>query len=429
MAYVPLSSIVAVQANPSVLQAVVLVTNPVSTLSVNPTPSSVLVLNPVSTLSVNPNPSSVYVINPVSILATTQSGTRITSLVSTIPSSVLVGASIIGLTPVAVTNTPSISGDVRIIGSVVTTGGTAGTQYLEGAVQSSVTGNAIMFRESESTSVIGTVSPTTPLPIVGSVSGSVGIVGNPSISGTVNTLPLGTIVTSLVSTIPSSVIVGTSIFGQLPAGTAPLGSVAVLQGTNPWIQTFSNSSILAVPIGSVITVLQSSSIITLQQAQSIVGTYSEDTGHTTADKGIFILGVRNDAIASFVSANLEYTPKAVDSAGRTLIKPFSPEDGTIISYTGSVVSGSVTQIAASAIGMRNYITDFWVANTGSVSTLITFQDGSTSILGRTIAPAGGGSNSPGIAIPFKTAPSQDLAFLAGTSTSVLYMTVKGYQAP
>ena len=177
------------------------------------------------------------------------------------------------------------------------------------------------------------------------------------------------------------------------------------------------------PVGSTITVLQ---------AASIAGTYAEDAAHTSADRGLFTLGVRNDAVASFVSANLEYTPKAVDSAGRTIIKPFAADDSATFTYQGSIVSGSVTLIRASTIGLRSYITDFWIANTNtvsSVSTLVTFQDGSTSIIGRTIAPAGGGSNAPGIAIPMKTNPSQDLAFVLSPAASILYVTVNGYQAP
>ena len=380
MAYIPSSgSVVAFQGNPSVLQAVVLVTNPVSTLSVNPTPSSVLVLN------------------PVSLLGVTQSGAWSASLVGTIPGSV-----------VAFQGTSEWTVKSSIAGGVFP---------VSGSVAAVVTNNVTVV-----SSLAGGIFP---------VSGSVAAVitnTNVNVSGSVVGFQGGTQITSLVSTVPSSVIVGASIFGQLPAGTAPIGSVAVLQGTNPWIQTFSNSSILAVPVGSIITT-NVGSVIAVLQTPSIVGTYAEDATHTTADRGLFVLGVRNDAIASFTSANLEYGPQATDSAGRAIIKPFSSEDGIIISYVGSVVSGSVTLISASAIGMRNYITDFWVANTGSVSTLITFQDGSTSILGRTIAPAGGGSNSQGIAIPLKTAPSQDLAFTMGTMASVLYMTVKGYRAP
>src|SRR3990167_10125027 len=169
-----------------------------------------------------------------------------------IPSSLLTGASIIGRPPVAVTNTPSISGTVDV--------------------------------NPTSVLVLNPVSILAVNPNPASV-----LVLNPvSILAVTQS---GTRITSLVSTIPSSVIVGVSIFGQLPAGSAPLGSVATLQGTNPWITNFQNSSILAVPVGSTIAIIQ---------ANSIAGTYAEDSGHTTADRGLFVLGVRNDAVASFV---------------------------------------------------------------------------------------------------------------------------------
>ena len=141
--------------------------------------------------------------------------------------------------------------------------------------------------------------------------------------------------------------------------------------------------------------------------------------------------MRNDVAASFVSADLEYSPLAVDSAGRVIGKPFAADE-TAFRFTGSVVSPSVTLIRASAVGLRQYITDFWVANTNtvtSVAALVTFQDGSTSIVGRTIAPAGGGSNSQGIAMPLRTNASQDLAFTVSPAPSILYVTVSGYQAP
>ena len=132
MAYIPSSgSVVAFQGNPSVLQAVVAVTNTpsisgtvnigtqsgsvvavlqgnasiialiqgsVATVApanqsvsgtININPASVQVLNPVSLLAVNPNPSSVFVVNPVSVLTVTQSGAWSASLVGTIPGSVI----------------------------------------------------------------------------------------------------------------------------------------------------------------------------------------------------------------------------------------------------------------------------------------------------------------------------------------------------
>lgn len=225
---------------------------------------------------------------------------------------------------------------------------------------------------------------------------------------------VGTNVTSLVSTIPSSVIVGASIFGQLPAGTAMLGSIAAYQGAVPWAMA-----------GSVVAFQGTAPWV----IQSIVGTYSEDQASTSADKGILSFGVRNDTVASLVNADLDYGAWSQDSAGRHLIKPFVSEDGTIISYVGSIVSGSVTLIQASAIGKRNYITDFILSNTGAATTLLTFQGGDTSLVGQYVVPTGGGMVATGFNIPLKTTASQDLVFKSSVMTSILYLTVKGYQAP
>lgn len=409
-----------------------------------------------------------------------QIGTVVTSLVSTVPSSVIVGASIFGLPPVNVTNFPTnqnVSGSVVsfqgtspwiITGSIQ--GGGAGVQYAEDEVVPSVTGTAVMFRKSQDSSVMEVVNPLAPLPVVGSVSGSVGVVGIPSVSGTVNigNFPTtqnvsgsvvsfpgagwpgsvvafqgGTQITSLVSTVPSSVIVGASIFGLPPVNVT--NTVTVVSSISGGIfpvsgsvaATITNTNVnvsgSVVAFGFPTNQNVSGSVVAFQGTnpwviQSIVGTYAEDVAFSANDKGMLIMGVRNDLLASIVGADLDYTPKTSDSAGRTLIKPFATDE-TSFTYTGSVVSGSVTLIKASAVGKRSYLTDFFIANTGSVATLVTFQDGSTSIIGNTIAPAGGGSNMPGMAVPIKTAPSQDLAFKMATSASVLYVTATGYQAP
>lgn len=44
--------------------------------------------------------------------------------------------------------------------------------------------------------------------------------------------------------------------------------------------------------------------------------YLEDSAHASGDNGAFILGVRNDANATLTSADGDYSPFAVDSAGR-----------------------------------------------------------------------------------------------------------------
>ena len=241
--------------------------------------------------------------------------------------------------------------------------------------------------------IVSSVLSAVPVTFSGSpsVSGAVTIVGNSSVSGTV----------------------GASLIGQLPAGTAVLGSVMVLQGTNPWniASVYGNisGSVLAQQLGTSIS--------------SVVGSIPSSllTG---------IHGHRNDAVASFLGGNLSWRPIATDSAGRPLVRPFAPEESRIEGYA-SVVSTSVTTlVAAAGAGLRNYVTDVWVANTGPATTLVTFRSGGgTSILGYTIAPTVGGSNLPGLATPLRTLANETFDFQATTATSVLYVTVKGFKAP
>lgn len=47
----------------------------------------------------------------------------------------------------------------------------------------------------------------------------------------------------------------------------------------------------------------------------IAGSYVEDTAHTGADRGLFLLGVRNDTTTVLTSANNDYSPIATDPYG------------------------------------------------------------------------------------------------------------------
>lgn len=321
---------------------------------------------------------------------------------------------------IAATFTPpanqSVSGtvqvDVRssvavaiISGSIAATFTPPANQSVSGAVSVS----NFPTTQNVSGSVVATQG-TTPWVITGSIQG----VANQSVSGTITAnqggnagfssrwpviLTNGTQTVDVSSASMLSVAVNNtpSISGTVNIGTIP-GSVVAFQGTSPWV------------------------------VQSIVGTYGEDIPSTAADKGLFTLGIRNDTVASLVGTDLDYTGWSTDSAGRHLVKPFVADEAAF-TYQGSVVSASVTLVKASAIGKRNYLTDFWATNTGSVAQLLTIQDGSTSILGFTIIPAGGGSNSPGINIPLKTNASQDLAYKVTGTSSTVYLTIQGYQAP
>lgn len=311
-----------------------------------------------------------------------------------------------------------------------------GTYQEETVGGPSIKGIALVWESNANTSVMSTVSPTNPLRISGSVSGTV-FATAPAGSIMTTVRPAGSItaVSGATTTTAGSIISATFPAGSIAAVSGattttagsiisaafPAGSVAGVRTDNASvIAIFQNSSILAVPVGSTIALLQ---------AASIVGTYAEDVAHATADKGLFIMGVRNDAVSSVTTAERDYSPVATDDVGRLITVPFAGQQACIISFVGSTVSGSVMLVKASVVGSRSYITDFWIANTGSVAQLVTFQGGDTSVLAYTMAPAGGGSNAPGIAVPLRTTLSQDLAVRVTGTSSVVYITVKGYQAP
>ena len=277
---------------------------------------------------------------------------------------------VIGNSSVQLLNSPNVIGSITalqgtspwLISSVYgnISGSIAGT-YTEPNVATSVTGLAMMFKTNISTSTMGVISATNPLPTIGSVSGSVGIVGNPSISGTVN-------------------IAGNpSISGTVNIGTIP-GSVVAFQG-GTW-------------------------------TPSAIG---------------YLL--RNDAVASTLGADLTYGPGARDSAGRTLSKPFAAEESRIEGYVTLTSTSLTTLVAAAGAGLRNYITDLWFANTGATTTLVTFTDSAASVLGYTIAPTVSGSNLPGLITPIRTGVNASFNIQAGSNTSILYATVKGFKAP
>lgn len=308
------------------------------------------------------------------------------------------GASILGINPDRSINASIVGIPTVLVGGSVTTIGTViANQSVSGTVGASVIGNV-------NTTITSIATASGAFPVTQS----------------------GTTISSLVSTVPSSVIVGASIFGQLPAGTAVLGSVVTLQGTSPWVisgtvtpsgnQSVSgalfvsgsvllgssnasviaylqNSSLIAINAGSVVTISQGS-VINVLQTPSIVGTYAEDAAHATGDKGVFVMQVRNDTMASVTSADGDYSPIAGGPVGETIVAnaPITKWVRGTADLRGAGSTGvSVIAISAGGSSVFTYVTGVQVANMGSASVLVTLASGG-SILGYTIAPAGGGSN-------------------------------------
>ena len=303
--------------------------------------------------------------------------------------------------------------------------------------------------------------------------GSIATVVNPAgsvttVTGAV-TAPAGSIMTVTGSvTAPAGSVMAVTVFGT-GANTSVLGSVTALQGTNPWttvnpagsvtavsfaaaanqsvsgaitnppgsvtavrtdnasvITVWQNSSIIAINAGSVVTI-SSGSVIAVLQAASIVGTYAEDAAHTTAEKGLFVLGVRNDLMASVTGADGDYSQIAVGPVGENIVAnaPISKwVRGTADLRVSS--GGSIVAIAAQGASVFTYITSAQFANMGPSSVLVTITGGLGSILAYTIAPAGGGSN---ITYPnaLKTGENSAIAASISGISSVL-VSLQGFTA-
>lgn len=265
------------------------------------------------------------------------------------------------------------------------------------------------------------------------------IISGSGVSGTIRTVVnISSFLTSVPTTASGnqsvSGTVGTSIVGQLPAGTAVLGSVATLQGTLPWAIAGSVLAVQGTWSGSVLATISGTpnvntagSVVAFQGGTQIASVVNSVPSSLLT--GVY--GFRNDAIASFLGGNLTWNQVATDSAGRIVTKPFSPEASRIEGYASTVNVSVTTLVAAAGAGLRNYITDLWFANTGATGTLITFRSSGTtgSVLGYTFAPTLSGSNLPGLVTPIRTLANETFDFQASTGTSVLYATVKGFIAP
>ena len=258
---------------------------------------------------------------------------------------------------------------------------------------------------------------------------NINITGNPSVSGQVGASVIGTVPVTQVGTWnvaqsgawTTSVVGGVSVLGgtvgvtQLGAWTTSVvGAVSVVGGTVGVTQVgVWATSVVGGPLN----------------INSILGTYAEDAGHVDGNPGVFTLGVRNDNVSSFVSANTDYTPFGLDSAGRSLMKPFAAEEARVEGQASLVSTSITTILPAAGTGLRNYITDIMVANSGATTTAITFKDGAGSLIGYTIAPTGGGSNMIGMAMPFRTGANQTFDFQPVSASSILYVTARGFKAP
>lgn len=257
----------------------------------------------------------------------------------------------------------------------------------------------------------------------------------------------------VVGLMPPQSVSGVGTFNIDPQGAGSIlaklinSSVTAYQGATPWVVTSNNTSVIVANIqqgnSSVTGTMSVLGTVPVTMsgvwATSIVGApvMVEDAAHTTGDRGLFVLGVRNDTVSSFTSANLDYGPIATDSQGRIITKPHAPVESSIVATASTVNAGfgtnqnaSVRVLAAPGAGLKWYITDLNVSNTGSVATLVTLTDDSSNTLWKGIAPGGGGNNMPGLNTPIVSAGANTpLGLVSGTAASIVHIWVAGYKAP
>lgn len=170
-------------------------------------------------------------------------------------------------------------------------------------------------------------------------------------------------------------------------------AVAGLQYQQVEIVGAGGSSTLSINTNGSLNFNQTGSVITVWQSPSIVGTQQLGAAFNTTKPGLLTFGLRNDTLTSVVSADRLYAPQAIGPSGETIVAnaPITQwVQGT--ADLRVVLGASVTAIAAQGASIFTYITGVQVANFGPSSVIVTLAGGLGSILGYTIAPAGGGSN-------------------------------------
>lgn len=100
---------------------------------------------------------------------------------------------------------------------------------------------------------------------------------------------------------------------------------------------------------------------------NIEGDYPEDSAHVSGDRGLFTLGVRNDANTALTSTDGDYSPFAVDSAGR-IKNVFSGQYAEDAAH----VSGDTGLFA---LGVRQDTTAATAGTTGDYSGIQTWSNG------------------------------------------------------
>lgn len=134
----------------------------------------------------------------------------------------------------------------------------------------------------------------------------------------------------------------------------------------------------------------SGTVNTVWTNPSIVGTYGDNSAHTIGSNAVFTLKVRNDTLSSVTSADKNYSPQAVGQAGEGIVAnaPLAKwVQGVASCFTGVIQP----VIAAQGAGIFTYITSGQVANNSGNNVYLTFYGATSSVVGYLPVPANSGA--------------------------------------
>jgi len=209
----------------------------------------------------------------------------------------------------------------------------------------------------------------------------------------------------------------------LQAGVNAIGSVATLQGTSPWLITGSVMNTMTRGVASVELMSTSASIMVNTPA-----TFAANSAWSQNKSVMATGGLRNDTLASITAADNTYSPFAVGPSGETIVAN-SPITKWL-NVTTSVMTGpSIAGFVAPGASIFNYVSGVQVTNPGTVAAHVAFYEGlggvPASILFYAMAPAGGGSNMV-FPNPIKTALANKAINASVSAHASVYVMMEGF---
>lgn len=112
---------------------------------------------------------------------------------------------------------------------------------------------------------------------------------------------------------------------------------------------------------------------------------AEDAPHASGDTGVAILGVaQNTTPGLTVSAAGDYSPIITDSEGKTITAGTGAPAATRNGHVALTTTSDVSLIASAGSGLRHYVCDVTVDNTGAAAVRFILKDGTTAFWSCTV---------------------------------------------